>query len=128
MSCERARAYIEGLRECTIISRDPGGGSDTRLHRIERGWPFPAITSIFRQTAVGTDAIRVTRVGGDLRSLDGTWRLARQKDGAATLLTYSGRIAFESIVPRSILKPFVETDFRKTLELMAADIEKEARR
>lgn len=128
MSCDRARAYIEGLRECAITARDPAGRFDTRLHRIERGWPLPAITSIFRQTYVGSDTIRVTRIGGDLQALDGTWHLTKQRNGAATLLTYSGRVAFQTLIPRSILKPFVEADFRKTLERMAADIERQAHR
>lgn len=127
-SCERARAYIEGLRECTITARDPSGRYDVRLHRVERGWPLPAITSIFRQTYVGPDTIRVTRVDGDLQALDGTWRLSPQRGGAATLLTYSGRIAFRTIVPRAVVKPFVEADFRKILERMAADLAKQDRR
>jgi uncharacterized protein YndB with AHSA1/START domain len=122
LSCERALRYIEGLKACTILSRDPQGRSDVREHRIDRGWPVPAVVSVFRQDYEPPHTIRVARTGGDLKAMQGIWQLTELAGGAATEVSYQGIVALDTIVPGAILRPFVEADFKKILERMAADL------
>jgi hypothetical protein len=116
--CEGARRFVTGLKSCTVTSRDPDGRFEIIAHRIERGWPVPPVTSVFKQTYVDGQRIRVERVSGDLRALEATWTL-RRRGVDSTELRYEGRIGLETQVPRAILRPFIEADFRNTLQRMA---------
>jgi carbon monoxide dehydrogenase subunit G len=121
-SCERAKRYVTGLTSCTIEAQDPNGLWDVRVHIIERGWPIPKVTSRFRQDFQAPNVIRINRIDGDLKALSAVWRLTATDGGRKTEISYSGRIAMDTSVPRAILRPFVAADFRQTMQRMATDL------
>ena len=115
LDCKRTMKFLERLKSCTVTSADPQGRWDVREHVVEWIWPLPKVRSVFRSEYTPFETISFRRVDGDLKSLEGSWRLEPFRDGRATRLHYSAQIDPGVAVPGFIVRNAIETELRNSL-------------
>jgi carbon monoxide dehydrogenase subunit G len=112
--CDLNVKVFNGLKACRVVSRDERAGSDVREHTI--GWSrlLPTVRSVFKSEYDAGKAIRFERTEGDLKRLNGSWRLEPQ--GSGTRLHYKADIAVGIPVPSMLIKSALEGDMPKTMK------------
>lgn len=118
LDCERASQFISGLKSCRILDRDPQGTWDVREHLVQWLWVMPTTRSEFRSEYTLDRRISFQRTGGDLKTLEGEWRLAPVSGRNATRLTYMVRIDPGVSLPGPMVRAAIETDLPKTLKAL----------
>lgn len=94
--CELAPRMVANLKSCRIVERDPQGRWDVR-EQISKGGFIPSVRSVFREDFEPPDRMSFHAVGGDLKLLEGEWRLAPHGDDVR--VTYEARVAAPFSVP-----------------------------
>ena len=94
--CELAPRMVANLKSCRIVERDPQGRWDVR-EQISKGGFIPSVRSVFREDFEPPDRMSFHAVGGDLKLLEGEWRLAPHGDEVR--VTYEARVAAPFSVP-----------------------------
>jgi carbon monoxide dehydrogenase subunit G len=112
--CDLNLKVFNGLKGCRVVSRDDSAGTDVREHTI--GWSrlLPTVRSVFKSEYDAGKAIRFERTEGDLKRLNGSWRLEPQ--GTGTRLHYKADIAVGIPVPSMLIKSALEGDMPKTMK------------
>ena len=128
VDCARAPAFMANLKSCKVLQAGPNGAWDAREHRVQWLSILPEVRSVFRSDYVAETSIRFRRVEGDLKYLDGEWRLEPLKGGAATRLTYEARVGFHSLVPSFMVRSSLESDVPKLLQAIKTEVKRSPRR
>ncbi|PPC85652.1 MAG: polyketide cyclase [Hyphomicrobium sp.] len=108
--CAHAPAVMPNLTYCAVLENGPGGQWDIREHRVTWIKLLPEIRTQFRSDYVKDTSIRFQLVGGDMRALEGEWRLEPLKGGAATRLTYNARVGFGALIPGFVIRNALAND------------------
>lgn len=119
--CAHASQFIRGLESCRILERDPGGAWDIREHVVQAHWLLPRTRTVFRSEYVRDRQIRFALSGGDLKTLEGEWRLDPIDQGRMTRLTYRVRIDPGLAVPDAVVRAIVESDVPRTLTALRGE-------
>lgn len=127
LDCARAPSFMPALKSCTVLSSDPNGASDVREHRTSWSELFPDMRSVFRSDYIKETSIRFTRVDGDLKFLEGDWRLEPLENGKRTRLHYRARIGIAWPVPSFLIRNALERDVPLFLETLRTEIERPAK-
>lgn len=117
--CPNAPNVFNGLKSCKIVSQEPGGSSDVREHVISWSRLLPTLRSVFRSTYDQPNGFTFAKVEGDLKSLEGGWRLEPVAQGK-TRLHYRATIAVGIPVPNMLVRAALESDMPKTLKAIRA--------
>jgi Polyketide cyclase / dehydrase and lipid transport len=75
LDCARAPSSMRALKACSLLQTAPDGSWDIREHRVSWTELLPDTSSVFRSDYTKEALIRFSRVDGDLRLLEGEWRL-----------------------------------------------------
>jgi Polyketide cyclase / dehydrase and lipid transport len=118
LDCQRSLRIVESLKSCKVTSADPNGRWDVREHVVAWGWLALIVRSTFRSEYVAYDSIRFKRTGGDLKSLQGRWRLEPLDGDHRTRLHYEAVIDPGVPVPGFVVRNAIEVDARKTLSAL----------
>ncbi|CAN5655457.1 SRPBCC family protein [soil metagenome] len=116
VDCDLAPRMAASLKSCRILERDPAGRWDLR-EQIVRPGLMPRFRSIVRSDFEAPRRLRFRRTGGDLKILEGEWRLAPLDSGRATRVVYESRAASPYAVPASLARLALRRD---VLSAMAA--------
>lgn len=108
--CANAPIILPNLTYCGVLEIGPGHAWDVREHRVRWLSMMPEIRSQFRSDYVVGKSIRFTRVGGDMRALDGEWRLFPLDGGRATQLTYDATVGFGALIPGFMIRNSLQKD------------------
>lgn len=108
--CAHAADVMPNLTSCKVLQAGPKGTWDIREHRISWISLLPEIRSEFRSDYVPGRSIRFTRTGGDMRALDGEWRIEPLAKGASTRLTYNARVGFGALIPGFVIRNALAKD------------------
>jgi len=122
VNCAAAPRLMVNLKTCRVIDRDPAGHWDVR-ETISRGALLPGIRVVMRADYDRPNTIRFHRVDGDLRVLEGEWRLTSIDGGAETHLTYESRVAGPFAAPGFLLRGVLRHDMPVTLVNLRAACE-----
>jgi carbon monoxide dehydrogenase subunit G len=114
--CELNLQVFNGLKSCRIVSADADTKSDVREHTISWSRLLPTMRSVFKSQYDAPKEIRFTRVDGDLKQLQGAWRLEALPAGGGTRLHYAANIAVGLPVPAALIRTALESDMPKTLK------------
>jgi hypothetical protein len=104
VDCDLAAKMVANLHSCRVLERDPEGRFDIREHVSKPVLFFPPVRNIFRSDYDPPRGFRIHRTGGDLKVLEGQWKLISLRDGARTRALYEGRAAAPFSVPRPIAR------------------------
>ncbi|MBR7617841.1 SRPBCC family protein [Phenylobacterium sp. 20VBR1] len=116
VDCDLAPRMAASLKSCRILERDPAGRWDLR-EQIVRPGLMPRFRSVVRSDFDAPRRLRFRRTGGDLKILEGEWRLAPLDGGRATRVVYESRAASPYAVPASLARLALRRD---VLTAMAA--------
>lgn len=108
--CAQAPAVMPNLTYCAVLETGPGGKWDIREHRVTWINLLPEIRTQFRSDYIKDTSIQFQLVGGDMRALDGEWRLSPLHGGVATRLTYNARVGFGALIPGFVIRNALASD------------------
>jgi|SRR5579859_4377909 hypothetical protein len=94
--CDLAPKMVANLKSCRILDRDPQGRWDIR-EEITRMTFMPSVRTVYREDFDPPDGMAFHRTDGDLKVLEGEWRLAPHGDQVR--VTYEARVAAPFAVP-----------------------------
>jgi carbon monoxide dehydrogenase subunit G len=94
--CDLAPKMVANLKSCRILERDPQGRWDVR-EQISKMTFVPSVRSVFREDFEPPNRLTFHQVGGDLKVLEGEWRLSPH--GGTTQVTYEAHVAAPFSVP-----------------------------
>lgn len=119
--CSRASSFIRGLESCRVLERAADGSWDIREHVVKAHWMVPRSRSVFRSTYMHPKSIRFSRHSGDLRALEGEWRLEPLDQGRATRLLYRARVDPGLPVPGAVVRSLIEGDLPRMLGALRSE-------
>jgi len=126
VDCELAPRMVRSLKSCRVLERDPAGRWDVREH-ISRTGLLPSIRSVFRSDYDPPRRIHFYRVGGELKLLDGEWRLIALEGGRRTRVLYENRAATPFAVPGPIARMVLRKDVPEALAALRREAEARAK-
>ena len=116
VDCDLAPRMVRRLKSCRIVERDPAGGWDVREH-ISRVGLIPPVRSVFRSDYEPPWRIRFHRAGGDLKVLEGEWRLL-PLEGGGTRVFYESRASAPFAVPAPLARMVLRRDVPDALHAL----------
>lgn len=122
IDCDAAPSFVKGLKKCNVLDKDVNGKWDVRRHEISWSWLAPKVENIFRSEYEYPATIAFQRIDGDLRVLEGVWRLQKLEEGR-TRLWYQSRIATGAPVPKFLVRRAVRKDTKAILFAVKARAE-----
>lgn len=105
---------MAGVRSCRVIQRDPAGRWDLR-EQVSKGGLLPSVRIVMRTDYQPTTLIRFHRTDGDVKILDGEWRLTALDGGARTRVDYDSRVVSPFPAPAMIVRAILRKDMPETL-------------
>jgi hypothetical protein len=125
--CDLAPRMVASLKSCRILDADPAGRWDVREH-VSRPRVLPPVRSVFRSEYQRPGRITFRRAGGELRVLEGEWRLEPLRGGTATRVLYEQRAALPYTIPGGLLRMGMRRDVPEALLALRREAEARARR
>jgi len=119
-SCSETLKIVPGLSECRVLASAPDGSWQI-VRQVEEHWLLPKLTYDFRCTWENPRRVRMERVGGDLRVLEGSWQLDPDHDG--TRVHYDVDVAPGFWVPHWMVKLALRHDLPKMLRALRSRAE-----
>ena len=113
--CALAPRMVANLRSCRILERGPAGRWDVREHISKPMLFFPSVRSVFRSDYDPPRGFSYRRTGGDLKVLEGDWRLEPLDGGRRTRVVYEGRAAMPFPVPRAFARAVLRQQVSQAL-------------
>jgi hypothetical protein len=113
--CALAPRMAPSLKSCRILARDPAGRWDVREHVSRPMLFFPSLRSVFRSDYDPPHGFTYRRTGGDLRVLEGDWRLAPLDGGRRTRIVYEGRAALPFAAPHALARMILRQQVSQAL-------------
>ena len=107
LDCDAAIRMVANLKSCRVLERDPLGRFDVR-EQVSRAAFLPSVRSVYRSDYERPNRIRFHRTGGDMKVLEGEWRLETRVDGVR--VTYEARAAAPFTVPGWIARAALRHD------------------
>jgi uncharacterized protein YndB with AHSA1/START domain len=122
IDCDLAPRMVRSLKSCRIIDRDPAGRWDVREH-ISRTGLLPSVRSVFRSDYDPPRRIHFYRVDGELKLLDGEWRLIPLDGGRRTRVLYENRASAPFAIPGPIARMALRRDVPDALAALRREAE-----
>jgi hypothetical protein len=113
--CALAPRMALSLKSCRILERDPAGRWDVREHVSKAMLFFPSVRSVFRSDYDPPRGFAYRRTGGDLKVLEGEWRLTPLDGGRRTRVAFEGRAALPFAVPHAIARAVLRQQVSRAL-------------
>ncbi|WP_304163874.1 SRPBCC family protein [Phenylobacterium aquaticum] len=101
--CALAPRISVGLKSCRVLQRDPQGRWDVREH-VSRLIPvLPQIRTEFRTDYAPIEGFAYRRTGGDMKVLEGRWRLIVLPGGQVRVIS-EGRAQAPFVLPGAMAR------------------------
>lgn len=113
--CARAPRMAPSLKSCRILERDPAGRWDVREQVSRPMLFFPSLRSVFRSDYDPPRGFTYRRTGGELKVLEGDWRLEPLDGGRRTRVLYEGRAALPFAVPHALARAVLRQQVSQAL-------------
>jgi hypothetical protein len=117
---------MANIKSCRIVQRDPAGHWDIR-EQISKGGVLPGVRTVLRSDYMPPYLIRFHRVDGDIKVLEGEWRLTPLDGGSRTRVSYESRVTSPFPAPGPIVRAVLRRDMPQTLANLRDASQAEAR-
>jgi carbon monoxide dehydrogenase subunit G len=121
IDCGAAPRMVARLKSCKVLERDPQGRWDIREH-ISRAGPLPSVRSVFRSDYDPPRRIQFHRAGGEVKVLEGEWRLIPLAGGTHTRVLYESRASAPFAVPSPIARMILRHDVPEALAALRREV------
>ena len=114
IDCGQVPHLMVGAKSCRVLERDPGGRWDVR-EQISQGALLPAIRTVLHSDYEAPRAVHFHRIDGDLKVLEGNWRLEPLDAGQHTRVSYDSRVQAPFGIPAFLARTVLRNDMPKTM-------------
>jgi carbon monoxide dehydrogenase subunit G len=114
IDCSQVPHLMVGAKSCKVLQHDPAGHWDVR-EQISSGGLLPAIRTVMRSDYEAPRSVHFHRVDGDLKVLEGSWRLEPLDSGLHTRVSYDSRVAAPFGIPAFLARSVLRGDMPKTM-------------
>lgn len=114
IDCSQVPHLMVGAKSCKVLQHDPAGRWDVR-EQISQGALLPAIRTVLRSDYDAPRTVRFHRVDGDLKVLEGGWKLEPLDAGLRTRVSYDSRVTAPFGLPAFLARSVLRKDFPKTM-------------
>ena len=114
VDCAGAHLLMVNLKSCRVTRENLAAHWDER-EQISRGSLLPGIRTVVHSDYDAPRQVSFYRVSGDLKLLEGEWRLESLDGGTRTRVTYDSRITPSFIAPGPIVRAVLRHDMPLTL-------------
>jgi carbon monoxide dehydrogenase subunit G len=114
VDCGQVPHLMVGAKSCKVLQHDPGGRWDVR-EQISQGALLPAIRTVLRSDYEAPHAVHFHRIDGDLKVLEGNWRLEPLDSGLRTRVSYDSRVQAPFGIPAFLARSVLRSDMPKTM-------------
>ena len=111
---DSAVRMVANTKSCRVLQRDPAGRWDVR-EQVSKGGILPGVRVVIRSDYSPPYLVRFHRVDGDLKVLEGEWRLTPLDGGTRTHLAYASRLVSPFPAPAVIVRTVLRKDMPQTL-------------
>ena len=123
VDCERSLHIMAGAKSCKVIQRDPAGRWDIR-EQISKGGGFtPTVKILLRSTYEAPHIVHFHRIEGDVKSMDGDWRL-EPLDAGHTRVFYDNQLLVAGApgpIARAVMRRDIPRDLISLRDASEAD-------
>jgi hypothetical protein len=113
-SCEIAPEYVPHVADCTLVETFNDGRSQVFRQTVKPAFFIPAFEHVFRLDYEPFERIEVSRIGGMIEHMMGSWWLLERGDGRI-LLVHHLEIDPGLPVPRFLVRSALRRDLPKVL-------------
>lgn len=106
--CKFEFIYVRGLKECAVLK--PGREHMLVHHRLRNSWFTPTLDFTFEAIRKPGNFGEAHLVEGDLRILEGLWRLVPLADGHGVIVVHEIRIQPKLPAPRWLVRRSLRKD------------------
>jgi carbon monoxide dehydrogenase subunit G len=114
IDCGEVPHLMVGAKSCRVLQHDPGGRWDVR-EQISQGALLPAIRTVLRSDYDAPRTVHFHRIDGDLKILEGSWRLDPLDAGQRTRVSYDSRVEAPFGIPAFLARSVLRGDMPKTM-------------
>ena len=100
--CKYELAYVRGLDICEMLEGDQF--QMTMRHRIKDSWYSPTLDYIFEATREAGGNGEAHLLGGDLKVMQGYWKLSPHTDSNGVIVVHEIRVQLEFPVPKWLIR------------------------
>jgi uncharacterized membrane protein len=111
--CSLTPRLMVWAKTCRVLQHDPEGRWDVR-EQISQGALLPAVRTVLRSDYDAPRSVRFHQIDGDLKVLEGGWRLD-VLDATHTRVTYDSRVEAPFGLPAFIARSVLRKDFPRTM-------------
>ena len=127
IDCAQAPRLMVGAKSCRVLRRDAGGRWDVR-EQISSGGLLPSIRTVLRSDYDAPRTVYFHRIDGDLKVLEGSWRLEPLDGGLGTRVIYESRVTAPFGVPAFLARSVLRKDMPRTMNNLRVACEAERAR
>lgn len=106
--CRNAFVYLRGLKSCEMLEGDQF--QMTKRHRQRSNWYTPTLDFTFEASRDAGGYGEAHLVGGDLKVLEGQWKLVPQEDENSLIVTHEIRVQPKIPVPKWLIRRSLRKD------------------
>lgn len=114
LDCAGAPKLMVNLKSCRILRQDRAGRWDER-EQISRGGVLPGIRTVVHADYDAPSSVTFHSIAGDLKLLEGQWRLQPLDGGARTRVYYDSRVTAPFAAPGPLVRAVLRRDMPRTL-------------
>jgi carbon monoxide dehydrogenase subunit G len=114
VDCGQVAHLMVGAKSCKVLQHDPGGRWDVR-EQVSQGALLPAIRTVLHSDYDSPRAVHFHRIDGDLKVLEGEWRLDPLDQGLRTRVSYDSRVQAPFGIPGFLARTVLRNDMPKTM-------------
>jgi len=114
IDCAEVPHLMVGAKSCKVLQHDPGGRWDVR-EQVSQGALLPAIRTVLRSDYDAPRSVHFHRIDGDLKVLEGSWRLDPLDSGLRTRVYYESRVTAPFGIPAFLARTVLRGDMPKTM-------------
>ena len=114
IDCGEVPHLMVGAKSCKVLQHDPGGRWDVR-EQVSQGALLPAIRTVLRSDYDAPHTVHFHRIDGDLKVLEGSWRLDPLDAGQRTRVSYDSRVQAPFGIPAFLARTVLRGDMPKTM-------------
>jgi len=114
VDCGQVSHLMVGAKSCKVLQHDPAGRWDVR-EQISQGALLPAIRTVLHSDYEAPRAVHFHRIDGDLKVLEGNWKLEPLDSGLRTRVSYDSRVQAPFGIPAFLARTVLRNDMPKTM-------------
>ena len=115
IDCAQVPHLMVGAKSCRVLQHDNGGRWDVR-EQISSGGLLPAIRTVLRSDYDAPRTVHFHRIDGDLKVLEGGWRLEPLDAGLRTRVYYDSRVTAPYGIPAFLARSVLRKDMPRTMD------------